>query len=407
MSRPCRLCGSEYMPTVVDLGDLAFTGTFPANPFMRVESGRLALALCPSCGLAQLAEDFDLTLLYGDGYGYRSGLNAGMVRHLCRTAMRLDQMQPVNGATVLDIGSNDGTLLGFLQKCGADAIGIDPTSAKWAEHIPDGVLSVERFFDAEAYWAVSDRPARLVTSIAMFYDLPDPVGFARDVYDVLEPEGLWHLEVAYMPTMLKTGAYDTICHEHVEYYSLTTLERILRAARFKIISATTNGTNGGSIAVTAAKQGSKWTADTTFVPWLLASERRDGVATVARWREFAATVKRRQHDLLGLLSALKVQHGATIKGLGASTKGNVLLQTTGVGTMLLDAIGDVNPDKHGHVTPGTHIPIVPEDDVLDADYLLVLPWHFRTGLVSALKDTYLSKGGRMIFPLPDIEVVGA
>lgn len=405
MSLPCRLCGSPYMPTVLDLGEMAYTGIFPSHPVMPVPSGRLAVALCSACGLAQLADEPDLATMYGPTYGYRSGLNQSMVQHLKRTALRLNQMAPVNGSVVLDIGSNDGTLLGYFQRFGADCIGIDPTSAKWAEHIPDGVLTVERFFDADTFWAVSDRPATVVTSIAMFYDLPDPVGFARDVERVLEPEGLWHLEVAYMPAMLRSGAFDTVCHEHVEYYSLTTLDRILRAAGFKIISATTNGTNGGSIAITAAKMGSAWAADTTFVPWMLATERRDGVCGEDAWVDFAARVKRHHMDLLGLLSALKVQHKATIKGLGASTKGNVLLQATGIGTMLVDAIGDVNPDKHGKVTPGTHIPIVDEPDVLDADYLLVLPWHFREGFMQRM-DSYLSRGGRLIFPLPDIEIVG-
>lgn len=400
----CRLCLSPHLHPVVSLGDLAYTGVFP-KPDQRVDSGPLNLMMCPDCGLVQLDRDFDAAVMYGDGYGYRSGLNASMVRHLHRTADRLDALAPVRDRLVLDIGSNDGTMLGRFLDHGAACIGMDPTSGKWVDFIPDGVLAVDRFFSADSFMEVSDRPADLVTSIAMFYDLPDPVGFARDVHAILAKDGLWHLEVAYLPQMLRSGAYDTICHEHVEYYSLRVVERILRAAGFTIVSASTNGTNGGSLAVTAAKRGSRWPADTTLVPWLLASEARDGVAGLPAWECFTEKVCRRQDDLLGLLSALKVQQGATIKALGASTKGNVLLQTTGLGPALVDAIGDVNPDKWGRVTPGTGIPIVSEEDVLDADYLLVLPWHFRDGFLARM-DGYLAGGGRLIFPLPDIEVVG-
>ena len=397
----CRLCLSPDLTSVVDLGVLAFTGIFPEDPSTEVPKGRLEVVLCPSCGLAQLDRDFPADVMYGSGYGYRSGLNAGMVRHLSATASRLDQLLPVDGGVVLDIGSNDGTLLGFFQDLGADCIGVDPTSSNWTEFIPPGVTVIDGFFRAV------DIPvrARLVTSIAMFYDLPDRIAFARDVHTVLEPDGLWHLEVAYAPAMLRSGAFDTICHEHTEYYSLTSLLNILDVAGFCIVNASTNATNGGSIAVTAAKKSSRWAPDMTIVPWLLAMESRADVGDPSTWRRFAHRVRQQRDDLLGLLSALKVRDGAVIKGLGASTKGNVLLQTTGIGPMLVDAIGDVNPDKWGRVTPGTHIPIVPEEDVLDADYLLVLPWHFREGFMTRM-DGYLAGGGKLIFPLPDIEIVG-
>ena len=401
----CRVCASSAVFEVMHLGDLAFTGTFPL-PGEDVPSGRLTLAVCDDCGLVQLADTFPLEQLYGDNYGYRSGLNAGMVRHLQSTVAGLERLLPLDGAVVLDIGSNDGTTLGAYRS-DVVRIGIDPTSEKFAEFHPPGMTAVASFFSEDAYWAVSNRPARVVTSIAMFYDLEFPIGFARDVHRVLESDGLWHLEVAYAPKMLRNGAYDTICHEHLEYYSLSSLAFILAEAGFKIVHAATNGTNGGSIAVTAAKAGSRWAPDTTFVPWMLAAEKRHRVNAAESWVLFGERVREHQYDLLGLLSALRVKGKATIHGLGASTKGNVLLQSTGIGTQLVDAIGDVNPYKYGRVTPGTHIPIQSEADTLAArpDYLLVLPWHFRDGLLQRLSG-YLADGGRVIFPLPDIEVVG-
>jgi hypothetical protein len=316
-------------------------------------------------------------------------------------------MVNLDQGVVLDIGSNDGTLLSAFRTPHVSRVGIDPTSSKFAEfHAPD-ILAAAEFFTADAYWAVSSKPARVVTSIAMFYDLPDPIGFAKDVYRVMETEGLWHLEVAYAPKMLRNGAYDTICHEHLEYYSLSTLAFILAEAGFKIVSATTNTTNGGSIAVTAAKAGSTWRPDTTFVPWMLAQEARQRASAVGSWLQFAEQVRATQSDLLGLLTALH-STGAHIAGLGASTKGNVLLQTTGIGPKLVDRIGDVNPYKYGRQTPGTRIPIQSEDDVVASrpDFLLVLPWHFREGITRNMAP-YLANGGKLIFPLPDIEVVGA
>lgn len=402
----CRACTSTATFEVLDFGDLAFTGVFPL-PGEAVPTGRLALMVCDDCGLVQLADEFPPDILYGSGYGYRSGLNAGMVAHLTRTVNRIERMVDMTQATVLDIGSNDGTLLGAYTTPQLSRIGIDPTSGKFAEFHDPGMLAVERFFDADAFWSVSKRPARVVTSIAMFYDLPDPIGFAKDVFRVMETDGLWHLEVAYSPAMLRNTAYDTICHEHLEYYSLGTLSSILAEAGFRIISATTNGTNGGSIAVTAAKAGSRrWQPDTTLVPWLLDMERQQRVDRAETWLRFSIAVRQTQRNLSDLLFDLRAS-GATISGLGASTKGNVLLQTTGIGFDLLDTIGDVNPYKYGRVTPRTRIPIESEAATVARrpDYLLVLPWHFREGITRSMS-SYLADGGKLIFPLPDIEVVG-
>lgn len=406
MSNPCRACTSSATYEVLDFGDLAFTGVFPL-PGEAVPKGRLALMVCDDCGLVQLADEFPPDILYGSGYGYRSGLNAGMVAHLHRTVARLERMVDMSRATVLDIGSNDGTLLGAYTTPQLTRIGIDPTSVKFSEWHDPGMVAVERFFSADAYWGVSNRPARVVTSIAMFYDLPDPIGFAKDVFRVMETDGLWHIEVAYAPRMLRSGAYDGICHEHLEYYSLSTLAFILAEAGFCIVSATTNSTNGGSIAVTAAKAVSRrWQPDTVMVPWLLEMEKRDRVGDPLSWAPFAEKVEDSQFMLRELLTGLRAS-GARVSGLGASTKGNVLLQTTGIGPNVLDAIGDVNPYKYGRITPGTRIPITSEDHVVmtQPDYLLVLPWHFREGITRSMGD-YLARGGKLIFPLPDIEVVG-
>ena len=403
----CRLCQSTSLAEVLDLGFSALTGVFPATADEVVPTGRLLLLLCQECGLAQLADSFPPEQMYGENYGYRSGLNASMVEHLSRTVRRLERLaQTKPGDVVVDIGANDCTLLKSYQSDSLVRVGIDPTIRKFRDFYPDDVLRVEDFFSADAYHRACDRPADLVTSIAMFYDLEDPVAFAADVRDVLADDGLWHFEQSYMPWMLKSGAYDTICHEHLEYYSLTTIDRILRMVDMRIIDVATNAVNGGSVSVTAAKASSSRTADRELVDWFLAQERRSRIGEVSTWQSFAATVRDRQEGLLELLTSL-VGSGRTVQALGASTKGNVVLQTTGIGAELVRAIGDVNPYKFGRFMPGTGIPIVSEEEVLadSPDFLLILPWHFRETFMSRL-DRYLGDGGHLILPLPDIEILG-
>lgn len=407
--KQCRLCQGQELAQVLDFGVMAFTGVFPASPKSKIEEGQLRVLVCESCGLAQLADSFPAEILYGDNYGYRSGLNASMLQHLKRTAHRLERLAALSsGDVVLDIGANDGSLLRSYETSGLIKVGIDPTIAKFIDFYADDVdtTCVPDFFNAANFDAVSSSRAAVVTSIAMFYDLEDPVAFARDIRHCLAPEGLWHFEQSYMPWMLRSGAYDTICHEHLEYYSVTTIKRILDEAGLRIVDVATNAVNGGSIAVTAARDDSSWETVSIIPEWLLEEERRSKVGDVETWQRFAETVKSRQTDLLELLTALR-DSGKKVMGLGASTKGNVLLQTTGITPELVSVIGDVNPYKFGRFMPGTGIPIFSEAEVLalEPDYLLVLPWHFRETFMVAL-EPFLSRGGRLIFPLPDIEIVG-
>lgn len=403
----CRICRSPALVEVLDLGTSALTGVFPASADEVVPSGRLLLLLCEGCGLVQLADSFPPEQMYGDNYGYRSGLNASMVEHLARTVRRLERLaQTKPGDVILDIGANDSTLLRSYQTPDLIRVGIDPTIRKFRDYYPADIIAVEDFFSARAFQQACDRPADLVTSIAMFYDLEDPVAFAADIRDVLADDGLWHFEQSYMPWMLRSGAYDTICHEHLEYYSLTTIDRILQMVGMRIVDVATNAVNGGSISVTAAKESSSRATDRVLVDWFLAQERRGRIADLQTWQGFAATVRDRQEGLLELLTSLKAT-GRSVEALGASTKGNVVLQTTGIGADLVSRIGDVNPYKFGRFMPGTGIPIVSEDEVLASrpDFLLILPWHFRETFMTRL-DRYLAEGGHLILPLPDIEILG-
>lgn len=403
----CRVCESARLEHVLSLGDQVLTGYFPRSADEDVPTGPLDLQFCPECKLVQLGQRYDPAQLYGPHYGYRSGLNGSMVAHLQRKVRRLEvQAGLARGDWVLDIGSNDGTTLGSYGVDGLERVGIDPTAQKFREHYRPGIRVVPEFFSADRYRAVEGwQPARVVTSLAMFYDLEDPVAFAADVKSILAADGLWHFEQSYLPTMLNANSFDTICHEHVSYYSLASVEAILERAELKVLDVGFNDVNGGSFTVTATHAESRLEPNAPLCEWVRRSERELGLTTSAPLAEFAERCRRYVDLLVDLLAGLAAA-GRVVLGYGASTKGNVLLQYAGLGPEHLRAIGEINPDKFGCVTPGTHIPIVSDADARAQrpDYFLVLPWHFRNDILRRETD-WQASGGRFIFPLPVPEIV--
>lgn len=403
----CRVSGSQHLVSVLDLGYQQLTGVFPRSRDDAITSGPLELVWCPDSGLLQLRHSYEPSEMYGENYGYRSGLNQSMVQHLSEKIRYLERLVPLSsGDVVLDIGSNDATTLKAYSDPAIRRVGIDPTGLKFREHYPDTITLVPEFFSADAYLSVEKRPAKIVTSIAMFYDLESPVDFARQVASVLHDEGVWHFEQSYMPSMLRLNSYDTICHEHIEYYSLGVVERILSLADMRIVDVVMNAVNGGSFAVTAAKASNRSRkANKAVIDWLSEQEQRMGLGTPRPFRDFEERVFRHRDDLTRLVRSL-VADGKKVYGYGASTKGNVVLQFCNFTSADIEAIAEVNPDKFGCVTPGTHIPIVSEVEARAAqpDYFLVLPWHFKDGILRREKD-FLASGGRMIFPFPEIEIV--
>ncbi len=222
----CRISGSKNLISVLTLGHQELTGIFPRSRDAYITSGPLELVWCPDSGLLQLAHSYDAREMYGQNYGYRSGLNNSMVDHLTATIRSLERKVGLeSGDTVLDIGSNDCTSIKAYTTKGLNCIGFDPAGEKFRRWYPDDVKLIPDFFSAKAYWATSKAPARVVTSIAMFYDLEDPIGFAREVENVMTADGIWHFEQSYMPSMLRLCSYDTICHEHLEFYSLAVVHK--------------------------------------------------------------------------------------------------------------------------------------------------------------------------------------
>ncbi len=404
----CRLCGGTALDTVCNLGLLASCGLFPGPGDPDPDKAPLELVRCGTCGLAQLRHDFDGDELFRDAYGYRSSLNESMARHLATIARSaLERAKPAPGDVILDIGSNDGTSLSNYP-AEYTRIGIDPTIARFEKYYPAGVLTSPDFFSEQAFRKLAgDRQANIVTSIAMFYDLPDPNAFVADIRAILAPEGLWALELSYLPAMMEANSFDTICHEHLEYYCLAQIEALLARHGLRVFDVSLNDVNGGSFQVWACRSGARYAENSPALEALRRRERAEGYVSAEALSVLPARVAQARKDILDFLRQARAD-GKLVHGYGASTKGNTTLQVCGIDSELLPAIADRNADKHGCRTPGANIPIISEEESRAAmpDYYFVLPWHFRSAFVQRERD-FLNRGGKLVFPLPRLEIVSA
>ena len=406
----CRICNNKELIPLLDLGSQCLTGVFPASADDRITSGPIELVKCHGqdcCGLVQLRHSYEATEMYGANYGYRSSLNRSMVEHLQAKVAKLSALLPtVSGDLVLDIGSNDGTLLSFYPP-GLMPVGMDPIAAKFRLFYQPHIRVIADFFSAANFKVhCGGRKAKIITSIAMFYDLDEPIKFVEQVAEILDDEGIWHFEQSYLPAMLAQNAYDTVCHEHVEYYALEQIQWMTDRCGLKIIDVEVNDVNGGSFAVTVAKASSSRRENAAAVRAMLKLEGDQALQTLKPYQSFRERVFGHREKLLTTLADIS-KRGAKVLGYGASTKGNVILQFCGLTSAQIPAIAEVNPDKFGKFTPGTGIPIISENEAhaMSPDYLLVMPWHFRSNLVER-EAAYMQRGGKLIFPLPNIEIIG-
>lgn len=411
----CRICASTHLATAIDLGQQYLQGSFSKPGTIQPPMRRLPTRLvrCDvtanerGCGLLQLAHSFPPEILYSN-YWYRSGTNETMRKHLREIVHSVVEIIPTPKPTVLDIGCNDGTLLANYP-AGSTRYGVDPSDI--ANEIRDGTTVINTVFPSEQALAV--LPAGgidAVTSIAMFYDLEDPVEFARKVKLLLKKDGVWVFEMSYLPLMLLQNSFDTICHEHLEYYSLAVLETIMRKADLRIFRANINDINGGSIrcyACHASNTTHGSPSDRRLLAQLRIAEFQMELDTSEPYAAFQRRIDTLKEGLTRLLFDIRAK-GQRIHIYGASTKGNVLLQWYGVNRLTVDCAADRNPQKVGSRTLGTDIPIVSEAEsrAQKPDYYLVLPWHFRKEFLQREKETIMA-GTKMIFPLPEIEVVSA
>lgn len=412
--RTCRVCGSESLTPVINLGQQYLQGSFIKEgkeipPMRKIPC---EIVRCNpmddenACGLLQMRHSVPPQILYA-AYWYRSGTNNTMRNHLKSIAEQAMQFWGEQNATVLDIGCNDGTLLknypdSFIK------YGIDPSDI--AQEVTGENLQViqDVFPSPQLSNLLGDRKIDIITSIAMFYDLEDPVAFCRNIEHLLSSEGIWAFEMSYMPRMLELNSYDTICHEHLEYYSLAVIEKILKLANLQLFDASFNDINGGSIRCFATHaDSSKYNTSERqqFINQIRQQEFDLELDTDAPFLAFQQRIDKEKEALRSLLMDLR-QQGKRIHIYGASTKGNTILQFCDIDNTFIECASERNPDKFGARTLGTNIPIVSETEsrAMLPDYYLVLPWHFKTEFIEREKEM-LDKGVGFIFPLPTIEIV--
>ena len=412
----CRISG-EPLVELFSLGDLYISDFLPKDASPRGEKIPLALGLAKESGLVQLMDSAPLDQMF-EQYWYRSGTNESMVEELKQIATstaKLMNLKP--GEVFVDIACNDGTLLSFIDPA-ITRIGFDPAKNTYREaDLNRFSLFINDYFSAKAHKesAFGDKKAKIVTTIAMFYDLEDPHSFVEDVKEIMDDNGLWVVQMSYLPLMLKQLAFDNICHEHIEYYSLEAFKYLLDKHDMKIVDCHLNDVNGGSFRVYIRKN----QADpTTFanapyrdvaearVESIFAYEKELNLKDPKIYMDFYKKSCDLRDQTLAFMRAEKAK-GKKIWAYGASTKGNTLLQWWGIDSTLIDGIAERQPMKYGLKTVGTNIPIYSDEDMREAkpDYLFVLPWHFIESFVRREKE-FLERGGKFILPCPRFEVIG-
>lgn len=388
----CRLCGSA-LETVLDLGNIYL------NDFVEedqdIVAAPLTLVKCKDCELVQLKHTPNLDLLYKQ-YWYKSNLNKSMIKALQDIVDNVEaraDLQP--GDVVIDIGCNDGTMLGQYSVPDLYKIGFDP-ALNLAKEAKKHCTSFYNTYFGDT--SIKIPKAKAITSIAMFYDLEDPHTFVELVKKSLLKNGIWVIQFTDLLSMFKINAFDNICHEHLEYYSFKVLRNLFEQHGLEVFDVATNSVNGGSIRMYI---GWKDMRRITFAVDALEKEERDYMNLFENpFESFAERTKNIREKLMKFLDEAKVQN-KTVFGMGASTKGNTLLQYFGVGTNHIDYIAEINKDKYGKRTVGTNIPIISESSALsmNPDYFIVFPWHFIDMLLEVHKP-YLKSGGKFVVPMP-------
>lgn len=411
----CRISGEKLVP-LFSLGELHLSDFIEQHETPKYEPVELGLAMAPKSGLVQLRHTVPGDVLYRK-YWYKSGTNATMTNELMDIAKKAQEtMNLKDGDIFVDIGCNDGTLFRFVDK-NIIRIGFDPNDFK-AESGKHADLIINNYFNHKEYRKTKHghTKTKVITSIAMFYDLEDPGSFVNDVRKTLDRNGLWIIQMSYLPLMLKQLAFDNICHEHLEYYSLGSLQYLLNKHALGIVDCELNDINGGSFRIYIRHKNAD---PATFATAPYRDVARMRVESILGYEKSLHLQKKKIYmDFWKEINWLKKQtvdfirkekrKGKTIWGYGASTKGNTLLQWFGLDHTLIDAIAERSEAKFGLKTSGTNIPIKSEADMRRAkpDYLLVLPWHFIDEFKKRETD-FLDRGGKFIVPCPRFEIISA
>jgi NDP-4-keto-2,6-dideoxyhexose 3-C-methyltransferase len=407
----CRSCGSARLKSVLNLGPIQISNFVDLDAEEEEKSVPLDLLLCADCSLVQLRHTTRPDLLWKH-YWYRSGTNFTMRSALAEITAKAEGVVSLSpGDIVVDIGCNDGTLLRSYRTKGIQLVGFEP-----AENlISDASVGTSRIINDFFNYGAFDRAppgakAKVITSISMFYDLEDPNAFVRDAAQCLDRDGLWIIQMNYLPSMLKINAFDNIGHEHLEYYSLLSLRRLLDRNSLEIIDVETTDLNGGSIRVYIRHPQSKLrpaAGAAERIRKIEELERKMALDTPAPYEAFTKRIERIKHDVVDFVLT-ETGKGKTVYAYGASTRGTTLLQYFGLDRRQILKAVERSPYKFGKKTAGTWIPIISEEQARKEkpDYLLILPYFFLDEFRQRERD-YLLGGGKFIVPVPKMQIIGA
>ena len=403
--KKCRNCKSKKISNVFTLGKQSYTGKFPEHLNQIVKKGEISLVICNKCNLVQLGNHFDLKYLYVPSYGYRTGINQTMTNHVQQITRYLkNKVKLSKGESVLDIASNDGTLLNFYDK-NIIKFGIDPLVKKYLSNYKKINYKISNFFNYNKVAKKYKKKFKIITALSVFYDLENPNLFLQGIEKLLDSKGIALIEIADLYSILKKKMFDTICHEHLEYYSTKVLINMFEKNRLKLIDIKENDINGSSKQFYLAKINSSLRVNLKKINNVIKKEKNLKMNKIKTFYNFKNEIDKIKLKLINKLNQIKNNNGR-IHGYGASTKGNVLLQYFGIDNKYLDFIAERNPKKYGCYTPGTKIKIISEKKsrALKPDFYLVLPWHFKEEIIKRESST-LKSGTKLIFPLPNLKII--
>ena len=401
----CRICISNNLIDIIKLGEQVITSRFPVYGDFSTPKTSITLCMCQECGLIQLRETTNSNELYGYEYGYMSGISNTMKTHLKLYKEEITSIINLNdGDIIVDIGSNDSTMLQYYPKT-LRRIGVDPTGSQFKQYYGDVELLSTYFNYNNFIEKFGKLSCKVISSISMFYDLPDPVQFAKDIYNLLDDNGIWTCEQSYLLSMIDSNSVDTICHEHLEYYALKQIKYIADKSSFNIINVFFNNCNGGSFRIYFAKKTSNvYKENTKLINSILKIENDRGIDKSSFYNNFMDSCDKQINYLKELIQDVNSQ-GKKIYVYGASTKGNCLLQYGNINEIDIKYAVERNLNKIGKMT-STGIKIIGEDEMRKnpPDYLLVLPWHFKDEIIKR-EEEFLNNGGQFIFPFPNFEII--
>ena len=400
----CRICKSSKLVNLFSLGKLCFTGKFPSKKQI-IKKEPIKLILCKNCQLVQLAHNFDLKYLYGPDYGYRTGINKTMLNHVRNITRLLTKKKSLKKTDmVLDIASNDGSLLNSY-KSSVIKFGIDPILKKYEKNYKDIDYYLADFFSAKKVMKKTKKKFKIITALSVFYDARNPNSFLLDVRKILDNDGIFLLEFADLSSIIKFKMFDTICHEHLEYYSTKVICDLAKKHKLRVFDIKQNDINGGSKQYFICHTESRIKSKKEKINKILKNENKLELDKIGTFRKFIKEINSSKIKLSKKLEYLK-SRGKIVHCYGASTKGNVLLQYYKIDRKLIEYAAERNEKKYGYYTPGSRIKIISEklSRLLGPEYYLVLPWHFKKEILQReLK--IRKKGVKFIFPLPNLKII--